>query len=223
MLPGQAFDAGGLGDGELDRADTGRAGLPAADGDGRVAERDAQVSAADVVLAVAAVVIAAADGGVREGSVAAQVVADRCLPHLRQGGDEQVFCKELSDVLLQVSFHAWIVAARADGAGYTINGVATGLRPSGGGIHACSRAWPSPGRTRSTGAGTRSSGEEKKERAERAGLLLFLMDRRPGWTGCRSASLALALATQLQRRAARGPGAGGAGAPGRRSAAGGYR
>jgi hypothetical protein len=79
--------------------------------------------------------MAAADGRVRVGGVAAQVVADRCLPHLRQGGDEQVFCKELSDVLLQVAFHAWI------------------------------------------------------ERAERAGFLLVLMDRRPPWTGCRSASL----------------------------------
>ncbi len=48
MLPGQAFDAGGLGDGELDRADAGRAGLPAAGGDGCVAERDAQVSAGPV-------------------------------------------------------------------------------------------------------------------------------------------------------------------------------
>ena len=86
VLPGQAFDAGGLGDGEPDRGDAGRAGLPAAGGDGRVAERDAQVSAADVVLAVAAVVTAAAGGGVREGDVAAQVVADRCLPQLRQGG-----------------------------------------------------------------------------------------------------------------------------------------
>jgi hypothetical protein len=59
VLPGQAFYAGGLGDGELDGADAGRAGLPAAGGDGRVAERDAQVSVADVVFAV----VACADGG----------------------------------------------------------------------------------------------------------------------------------------------------------------
>ena len=82
MLPGQAFDAGGLGDGEPDRSYAGRAGLPAAGGDGRVAERDAQVSAADAVLAV----VACAGGGVREGDVAAQVVADSCLPQLCQGG-----------------------------------------------------------------------------------------------------------------------------------------
>ncbi len=31
VLPGQAFDAGALGDGELDRGDAGRAGLPAAE------------------------------------------------------------------------------------------------------------------------------------------------------------------------------------------------
>ena len=54
VLPGQAFDAGGLGDGEPDRGDAGRAGLPAPGGDGRVAERDAQVSVADVVLAMVA-------------------------------------------------------------------------------------------------------------------------------------------------------------------------
>ena len=62
VLPGQAFDAGGLGDSEPDRGDAGRAGLSAAGGDVRIAERDAQVRAADVVLAVAAVVVACADG-----------------------------------------------------------------------------------------------------------------------------------------------------------------
>jgi hypothetical protein len=51
VLPGQTFDAGGLGDGELDRADARRAGLPAAGGDGRIAEWDAQVRAAKVVRA----------------------------------------------------------------------------------------------------------------------------------------------------------------------------
>ena len=85
VLPGQAFDAGGLGDGEPDRGDAGRAGLPAAGGNGRVAERDAQVSAAGVAVVAAAVVAACAGGG-REGDVAAQVVADRCLPQLGDGG-----------------------------------------------------------------------------------------------------------------------------------------
>ena len=85
VLPGQAFDAGGLGDGEPDRGDAGRAGLPAAGGNGRVAERDAQVSAADVAVVATAVVAACAGGG-REGDVAAQVVADGCLPQLGDGG-----------------------------------------------------------------------------------------------------------------------------------------
>ncbi len=86
VVPGQAFDAGGLGDGEPDRGDAGRAGLPGPGGDGRVAERDAQVSAADVVLAAGAVVTARAGGGAGEGDVAAQVVADGGLPQLGQGG-----------------------------------------------------------------------------------------------------------------------------------------
>jgi hypothetical protein len=61
VLLGQAFDAAGLGVGEPDRGDARRVGLPAAGGDGRVAERDAQVSVADVVFAV----VACADGGAR--------------------------------------------------------------------------------------------------------------------------------------------------------------
>src|SRR2546430_2624570 len=87
VLAGQAFEAGGLGDGEPDRGDAGRAGLPAAGGDGRVAERDAQVGAADVVLAVAAaVVVANAGGGAWEGDVGAQVVADGGVAGLGEGG-----------------------------------------------------------------------------------------------------------------------------------------
>jgi hypothetical protein len=86
VLPGQAFEAGGLGDGELDRGDVGRAGLSGPGGDGCVAERDAQVRAAAVVLAAGAVVTARAGGGGGEGDVAAQVVADGGLPQLGQGG-----------------------------------------------------------------------------------------------------------------------------------------
>ena len=50
VLAGEAGQPGGLGDGELDRADAGRAWLPGPGGDGRVAEGDAQVSAADLLL-----------------------------------------------------------------------------------------------------------------------------------------------------------------------------
>ena len=46
VLPGQACQARGLGDGELDRGDAGRAGLAGPGGNGRVGEGDAQVSGA---------------------------------------------------------------------------------------------------------------------------------------------------------------------------------
>src|SRR6266852_4687107 len=70
--------AGGLGDGEPEGADAGRAGLPGPGGDGRVAERDAQVSVVSLVPAVApavivpvavfeSVVVAAGGGRGREG------------------------------------------------------------------------------------------------------------------------------------------------------------
>ena len=87
MLPGQAFDAGGLGDGEPDRGDAGRAGLPAAGGDGRVTERDAQVSAADVVLAVCRVAVVAGDaGGGGQGDGAGECAPDGGGPELGEGG-----------------------------------------------------------------------------------------------------------------------------------------
>ena len=50
VLPGQACQAGGLGDGELDRGDAGRAGLAGPGGDRRVAEGDAQFSGALLLL-----------------------------------------------------------------------------------------------------------------------------------------------------------------------------
>ena len=58
------------------------AGLTAACGDGRVAERDAWPCVAGVVLAI----VACVGGGVREADVAAQVVADRCPAQLGKGG-----------------------------------------------------------------------------------------------------------------------------------------
>ena len=42
-----------------------------------------------------------------------------------ESGDEQAFCEELGDVLLQVVFHARVAAERADG--YTIDDVADGI------------------------------------------------------------------------------------------------
>jgi hypothetical protein len=53
VLAGQAFEPGGLGDGEPDRGDAGRARLAAADGDRSVTEGNHQVSVVHVlVLAV---------------------------------------------------------------------------------------------------------------------------------------------------------------------------
>ena len=44
-----------------------------------------------------------------------------------ESGDEQAFCEELGDVLLQVVFHARVAAERDDGTGYTIDDVADGI------------------------------------------------------------------------------------------------
>jgi XTP/dITP diphosphohydrolase len=44
-----------------------------------------------------------------------------------ESGDEQALCEELGDVLLQVLFHARIAAERNDGTGFTIDDVADGI------------------------------------------------------------------------------------------------
>ena len=44
-----------------------------------------------------------------------------------EGGEGAALCDELGDVLLQVVFHARIAAERADGTGFTIDDVATGI------------------------------------------------------------------------------------------------
>ena len=44
-----------------------------------------------------------------------------------ESGDEQAFCEELGDVLLQVVFHARIAAERADGTSFTVDDVADGI------------------------------------------------------------------------------------------------
>ena len=59
VVRGQAGEPGGLGDRQPDRGDAGRAGLPAAGRDGRVAEGDLQVSVADVGRRLSRVVVAA--------------------------------------------------------------------------------------------------------------------------------------------------------------------
>ena len=44
-----------------------------------------------------------------------------------ESGDERALCEELGDVLLQVMFHARIAAERDDGTGFTIDDVADGI------------------------------------------------------------------------------------------------
>jgi len=86
---GQAGQPRGLGDGQPDRAEAGRARLASADGHGRVAERDPQVCVVDLV-------VAAAVSGSSEGSrvrvcggeldAAVQGVADGRGAELGEGG-----------------------------------------------------------------------------------------------------------------------------------------
>jgi XTP/dITP diphosphohydrolase len=119
-----------------------------------------------------------------------------------ESGDDAAFCEELGDVLLQVVFHARVAAERADG--YTIDDVADGIvaklvrrHPhvfadvTVSGADEVYRNWDEIKR------------EEKKERAERAGLSADA-DRPPSaLDGVPFGQPALALAAQLQRRAAR--------------------
>jgi uncharacterized protein YabN with tetrapyrrole methylase and pyrophosphatase domain len=44
-----------------------------------------------------------------------------------ESGDEQAFCEELGDVMLQVVFHARIAAERDDGTSFTVDDVADGI------------------------------------------------------------------------------------------------
>jgi len=121
-----------------------------------------------------------------------------------ESGDEQALCEELGDVLLQVMFHARIAAERDDGTGFTIDDVADGIvtklirrHPhvfgdvTVSGPDEVKRNWDEIKR------------EEKRARAERqardgAGPVApSVLDSVP------FGQPALALAAQLQRRAAR--------------------
>ena len=119
-----------------------------------------------------------------------------------ESGDEQAFCEELGDVLLQVVFHARVAAERADG--YTIDDVADGIvaklvrrHPhvfadvTVSGAEEVYRNWDEIKR------------EEKKERAERAGMPADADDPPSALDGVPFGQPALALAAQLQRRAER--------------------
>jgi XTP/dITP diphosphohydrolase len=119
-----------------------------------------------------------------------------------ESGDEQAFCEELGDVLLQVVFHARVAAERADG--YTIDDVADGIvaklvrrHPhvfadvTVSGAEEVYRNWDEIKR------------EEKRERAERAGGPAAADGPPSALDGVPFGQPALALAAQLQRRAAR--------------------
>ena len=119
-----------------------------------------------------------------------------------ESGDEQAFCEELGDVLLQVVFHARVAAERADG--YTIDDVADGIvaklvrrHPhvfadvTVSGAEEVYRNWDEIKRA------------EKKERAERAGVPADAGGPPSALDGVPFGQPALALAGQLQRRAAR--------------------
>ncbi len=116
-----------------------------------------------------------------------------------ESGDAQAFRDELGDVLLQVVFHARIAAERADG--YTVNDVADGI------VAKLVRRHPHV-----FGDVTVADANEvklnwdaikKQERAERAGSSAAAPGDSSALDGVPFGQPALALAAQLQRRAAR--------------------
>ena len=120
-----------------------------------------------------------------------------------ESGDEQAFCEELGDVLLQVVFHARIAAERDDGTSFTVDDVADGIvaklvrrHPhvfadvTVSGAEEVKRNWDEIKR------------EEKRERAERSGVTA-VPAAPSALDGVPFGQPALALAAQLQRRAAR--------------------
>ena len=121
-----------------------------------------------------------------------------------ESGDEQAFCEELGDVLLQVVFHARIAAAHEDGMFFTVDDVADGIvaklvrrHPHVFGDVAVSgaedvkRNWDEIKR------------EEKRARASRRGDGVDGQHAPSALDGVPFGQPALALAAQLQRRAAR--------------------
>jgi XTP/dITP diphosphohydrolase len=118
-------------------------------------------------------------------------------------GDEQAFCEELGDVLLQVVFHARIAAERDDGTSFTVDDVTDGIvaklvrrHPhvfadvTVSGAEEVKRNWDEIKR------------EEKRALAERQGRLAAGQAAPSALDGVPFGQPALALAAQLQRRAA---------------------
>jgi XTP/dITP diphosphohydrolase len=145
-----------------------------------------------------------------------------------ESGDERAFREELGDVLLQVVFHARIAAERDDGMGYTIDDVADGI------VDKLVRRHPHVfGDVTVSGADEvkqnwdKIKKREKADRAEQTGVAAAGDAGVSALDGVPLGQPALALAAQLQRRAARAgvpedlakldedPGAGGSAGPGR--------
>jgi MazG family protein len=121
-----------------------------------------------------------------------------------ESGDEQALREELGDVALQVVFHARIAAEREDGTGFTVDDVADGIvaklirrHPhvfgdvTVSGPDEVKRNWDEIKR------------EEKRALAERQGLAADEQSPPSALDGVPFGQPALALAAQLQRRAAR--------------------
>jgi XTP/dITP diphosphohydrolase len=121
-----------------------------------------------------------------------------------ESGDEQAFCEELGDVLLQVVFHARIAAERDDGTSFTVDDVADGIvaklvrrHPhvfgdvTVSGADEVKRNWDDIKR------------EEKRARAARQGDDVDAHAAPSALDGVPFGQPALALAAQLLRRAAR--------------------
>ena len=121
-----------------------------------------------------------------------------------ESGDEQAFCEELGDVLLQVVFHARIAAERGDASSFTIDDVADGIDAklvrrhphvfadvNVSGADEVTRNWDEIKK------------EEKRAKAQRGGLDVPGQAAPSALDGVPFGQPALALAAQLQRRAAR--------------------
>ena len=121
-----------------------------------------------------------------------------------ESGDEQAFCEELGDVLLQVVFHARIAAEREDDTSFTVDDVADGIvaklvrrHPhvfadvTVSGAEEVKRNWDQIKR------------EEKRALAVRRGDAADGEAAPSALAGVPFGQPALALAAQLQRRAAR--------------------
>ncbi len=121
-----------------------------------------------------------------------------------ESGDERAFCEELGDVLLQVVFHARVAAERDDGTSFTVDDVADGI------VAKLVRRHPHvfADVTVSGAEEVKRNWDEIKREEKRA-----LAGRHPDAAGGQAAPSvldgvpfgqpALALAAQLQRRAAR--------------------